>query len=50
MNSSTIRGSTGIISPSASTSSVTVQKMKASARRLFIAALMGGKNGRGDRI
>ena len=35
MKPSTMPGSTGIITPSASTSSVTVQKMKASARRAF---------------
>jgi hypothetical protein len=52
MKPSTMVGSTGIMMPSANTSKVTVQKMKASARRAFIATTYGvGKEiGRGDRI
>ena len=45
-------GRTGSMIPSARQSSVTVQKMKASARRVFMAtSSMGGEEiGRGDRI
>jgi hypothetical protein len=52
MKPSTMVGRTGSMIPSARQSSVTVQKMKASARRVFMAtSSMGGEEiGRGDRI